>query len=77
MAKRNQEDDGAKPQPEVVAENVVRETPKENPILDNPVEMKSRFPGAWKKVTREELIALQDSGRLKGYDPATSEALEK
>lgn len=62
--------------PEVVADGVVRDV-KENPIEDNSLERKPRREGNWKKVTQEELVALELSGDLIGYDRASGEALVK
>lgn len=36
---------------------------------------KVRHPGKWVKVTQEQLDAHHEAGRVKGYDPATKEAL--
>jgi hypothetical protein len=55
----------------------VRDVGRENPIEDNPIDKKQRSPGAWKKVTPEELAKIEASGKLKGYDPSTQEALIK
>lgn len=63
-------------EPEVVADGVVREV-GENPIMDNPMEKKPRASGNWKKVTQEELMSIELSGNLVGYDPSTQEALVK
>ena len=63
--------------PEVVADGVVRDAGKENPILDNDMERPPRVAGAWKKVTYKELCDLEAAGKLKGYDPSTNEALIK
>ena len=63
-------------QPEVVADGVIREV-GENPIEDNSLERKPRIDGKWVKVTAEELMALEVSGKLVGYDPASQEALSK
>jgi hypothetical protein len=59
---------------EVVAEGVVRDV-KENPMAD--IEEAPRVAGNWKKVSYDELVALEASGVLLGYDPATGEALVK
>ena len=64
-------------EPEVIADGVVRDAGKENPIMDNDMERKPRIEGNWKKVTAKELHELESSGELVGYDPATSEALVK
>jgi len=62
---------------EAIAPGVVRDEGRENPLEDNPMEKKPRSPGAWKKVTSQELMALEASGKLVGYDPSTQEALIK
>lgn len=62
--------------PEIVQDGVVREA-GENPIEENPLERKPRIKGNWKKVTQAELLALEISGKLIGYDPASGEALSK
>ena len=64
-------------EPEVIADGVVRDAGKENPLEDNPMDRKPRIAGNWKKVTYAELVALELSGKLVGYDPATGEALTK
>lgn len=64
-------------EPEVVADGVVRDAGAENPIEDNPVEVKPRKDGNWIKVTRKEMEALELSGELIGYDAASGEALVK
>jgi len=66
-----------KVEPEVIADGVVRDVGAENPIMDNPIESTPRLEGNWKKVTRQELEALELSGQLKGYDPSTGEVLVK
>jgi len=63
-------------EPEVVADGVVREV-GENPLEDNPMEKKPRASGNWKKVSYEEMAALEMSGKLVGYDPSTGEVLVK
>ena len=63
--------------PEVIADGVVRDAGKENPLEDNPVEKSPRIDGNWKKVTYAELVALEASGNLVGYDPEAGEALTK
>lgn len=77
---RKKKDDVKEPEiavPEVVADGVTRDVGKENPILDNDMERKPRIEGNWKKVSAGELAALEASGVLLGYDPATCEALVK
>lgn len=64
-------------EPEVVADGVVRDVVAENPLNDNPLEKKPRVGGEWKKVTYSELVALEASGKILGYDPSTGEALVK
>lgn len=64
-------------EPEIVAAGVVRDVGAENPIADNPEEKAPRAEGNWKKVSYEELCALEASGKLVGYDPSTGEALVK
>jgi hypothetical protein len=77
MARPKKEVKEAIKEPEVIADGVVRDAGKENPLEDNPMERKPRIAGAWKKVTREELVALEASGQLLGYDPVNCEALTK
>lgn len=62
---------------EVIADGVVRDAGKENPILDNDMEKKPRVEGNWKKVTMAELAKLEEDGVLVGYDNSTCEALVK
>ena len=62
---------------EVIADGVVRDDGKENPILDNDMERKPRVEGNWKKVTMAELAKLESDGVLVGYDQSTGEALVK
>lgn len=62
---------------EVVAAGVVRDAGAENPLLDNPTEKSPRVDGKWIKVTAEELAMYEHDGKLKGYDPASGEALLK
>lgn len=74
--KKIREEEVIEKQPEIIADGVVREV-GENPIEDNPVERKPRLEGNWVKVTHAELVALESSGKLFGYDPSTGEALVK
>ena len=62
---------------EVVADGVIRDAGAENPINDNSLEKKPRAAGAWIKVTAQELAGFEAAGKLKGYDPASGEALLK
>lgn len=63
--------------PEVVDEGVVRDQEKENPIAGLENEVIVRHPGAWKKVSHDELAQLEASGQLLGYDQKTGEVLLK
>lgn len=66
-----------KKEAEVIADGVVRDAGAENPLMDNPTEKAPRASGKWIKVTAEELAKHEADGNLKGYDPASGEALLK
>ncbi len=57
----------------------VKEEVKVNPSDAMSLEdaKKVRAPGGWIKVTAEELAIHESNGVLKGYDPASGEALLK
>lgn len=48
-----------------------------NPVVDNKPVKAEKVPGAWIKVTREEMAKFEADGVLIGYDSATGEALIK
>jgi len=58
-----------------IAAGVVRDVEAENPLNDNILEKKPRLAGQWIKVSQSELVEYEVAGRLKGYDPASGEAL--
>ena len=62
---------------EVISDVAARDVGAENPIADNPIEKNERIDGKWIKVTQKELVDLEMTGKLMGYDPATGEALLK
>lgn len=59
-----------------IAEGVTRDE-SFNPVVDNKPIKAEKVPGAWVKVTREQMAKFEAAGVLIGYDYATGEALIK
>jgi len=56
-------------------EGAVRDEVKQNPTDLAMNTTRKRMPGAWKKVSHEEMARLESEGKLRGYDQATGEVL--